>query len=658
MVKTQAGFEAPFADVPRELKTLPQWVLHINKAPFNPKTGRHASANRPETWSSFETALKALETGSPRPVISKAREDLHKEYEANGYSGIGFELNHNGLVGFDIDHCVDPKTGKLSTLAQEIVDMLDSYTEYSPSGLGLRIFVFGDMPADGRKDSENGLEIYKASRYLTITGQTYKTAKPIKSRTNEVLALYNRFFDEEQTDLEKLSSDKSANSTEPSFEDDDASWLYDDIISRACEAGNGPLFKKLFFEGVWSDLGYPSQSEADLALCNILAYWTGGDRTQMDGLFQKSALMRDKWHAKHGEKTIGERTIDKALKKMRGKTFAPRPGSLKIISAQELQEKDIPPIRWIVKNLIPQGLTLIVAPPKSGKSWLMLDLCLSVAAGKTFLGNETVKTSCLYLALEDGERRLKARMQRLLPFDEQAPSGFDYILDICSLNQGFQEQIEEYIQAHKDVGLIIVDTVQRIRASSNSKNAYAQDYAEFSTLKKLADKHNIALILVHHTKKGNDETDPFMRISGTNGIMGSADTILMLERKNRADSQAALHITGRDVESPALALEFNKDLCRWAVLGNAEQFEEQKRKEVYEGDSLVITIKGLLEGTGFWQGTVQEIHEAGFFHEDPRTIGKRLTNIASLLSQHDGITHLFKRSNGKNIHSFEYDLLK
>ena len=620
-----------YDNIPQALKDLPQWVVHKDKIPYNPLTNRRAKAGQPETWAAYEDALSALSTKK--------------------YSGFGFELNHNGLVGLDIDKCVDPETGEVSSFAQSIVDELDSYTEYSPSGLGLHIFVFGDIPSDGRKDSKHGLEIYKALRYLTVTGNIYEARKELSNRPNEILALYNTHFAEADVPLSK-----------PDFNDEhNDSWLYESIIQQASNAENGELFRKLF-AGDWqnTDKGYESQSEADLGLCNILVYWAGGNVGLVDDLFQMSGLMREKWTTKRGKVTYGEQTIAKALSQTSFQPFASliHVAPLKTISAQDLQTKYIPPIKWFVKDLIPQGLTMIVAPPKAGKSWLMLDLCLSVASGQSFLGKETFQRECLYLALEDSQGRLKGRMLKLLAFDENAPAGFDYALDVDPINAGFQEQVEEYINTHKNLGLIIVDTVQRIRGMSNSRNAYAQDYADFTVLKKIADRHSIGVILVHHTKKGKDETDPFMQISGTNGLLGVVDTALVLERQKRSDGQATLYITGRDVEAPDLAIEFNKDLCRWLVLGNADHFAEQERRDAYEGDSVVLTIKALLEGIGFWQGTTQDIFDAGFFQEDVRTIGKRLASLEPQFLQYDGITHILKRSNGKNIHRFEYDLLQ
>ena len=612
--------QGKYAAVPEELKILPQWVIHTDKKiPYNPKTLKRAKSNDSTTWGSFEQAVAQVK---------------------GAYVGIGFELN-GSIVGIDIDHCVNPLTGEASPFAQSIIDYIDSYTEYSPSGEGIHIFVRGEIPGDGRKRSDLGLEIYKNRRYLTVTGRPYQKVKPLATRYEQITNLYEKHF-------YKVAASESGTETErPDM------WADDVLIEKAGQAENGELFQKLWL-GKWED-NYPSQSEADLALCGLLAYWTGNDKEQIDRLFRSSGLMRDKWDEKRGNCTYGETTINKAIQQP---AVIPA-NKLKIISATELQEMYIPPIKWLVKDLIPQGLTMIVAPPKSGKSWLMLDLCLSIAAGKPFLGHECEKGGCLYLALEDSKRRLKDRMSRLLPFDEKAPRGFDYVTEISQLNVGFQEQLEGYICSHKNLRLIVVDTFQYVRGVTNNRNVYAQDYTDLAAIKKIADSHDIGIIVVHHTKKAKDESDPFLQISGTNGLLGALDTALVMERQKRADTQAVLHITGRDVDMQDLLISFNKNSCKWEYISSAEENAKQQEYETYRNDMLVMTIRGLITEEGIWEGSATEILEAGFFGEteNPHSIGKRITALEPLLMEYDGISHKAFRSNGKRGHIFRFEIL-
>lgn len=214
----------------------------------------------------------------------------------------------------------------------------------------------------------------------------------------------------------------------------------------------------------------------------------------------------------------------------------PRP-SLATISAVDLQAKDLPPIRFIVNKLLSVGLNILASPPKYGKSWMVLALCLAVASGNRFLGYMTNQCGCLYLALEDSQRRLKARMDKLLA-GKPAPAGFHFATMASPINNGLFDELDDFLKKHSDTGLIVIDTLQRVRGAAHGKEgAYAADYREVGALKAFADQHNVALLLVHHLRKMKDDGDPFNMISGTNGIMGAADTSIVLTREKRGGSK-------------------------------------------------------------------------------------------------------------------------
>lgn len=268
---------------------------------------------------------------------------------------------------------------------------------------------------------------------------------------------------------------------------------------------------------------------------------------------------------------------------------------LNTISAKELQNKDLPELNIIVENMIFQGLTILASPPKYGKSWMMLDLCLSVATGKDFLGHKTNSGHCLYLALEDSPRRLKDRMLKVLNF-EDAPTNFDYAINSETLESGLIKQLENYIIEKGNTKLIVIDTLQKIRGHINKNDTlYSNDYKEIGNLKKFADKYNIALILVHHLRKMSDNSDVFNQISGTNGISGAADTMIVMSKEKRNNTQTKMSIIGRDVESSEILIEFNNTEFKWNVIGTLEEQEKMRREKKYRTNPLVITIKKLIE---------------------------------------------------------------
>lgn len=326
--------------------------------------------------------------------------------------------------------------------------------------------------------------------------------------------------------------------------------------------------------------------------------------------------------------------------------------TLETITAADLQQKDLPSIKFIVDRLLSVGLNILASPPKYGKSWMVLALCLAVASGGRFLGYTTNQCGCLYLALEDSQRRLKTRMNKLLA-GKAAPGGFHFATMASPIDNGLFDELEDFLKKHPDTGLIVVDTLQRVRGASHGKEgAYAADYREVGALKAFADQHNVALLLVHHLRKMKDDGDPFNMISGTNGIMGAADTTMVLTKEKRGDSNATFSVVGRDVESSDTVLRFNKDTCYWENLGDADWFAEQQARQEYQESPLVKTIKKLVEQSPEgWEGTAQQLLEAGRFiartslANSPKALSNKLRDMANLLLDNDGIVYE-RKSNG------------
>jgi hypothetical protein len=272
--------------IPRELRQLNRWVVwryvqdvdpetgdvDFDKPPVNARTGGLASSTNKATWSTFFEALAAYCKG-----------DL---------DGMGFVLNgENDLVAVDLDKCRDPVSGAIEPWGRDIVQALDTYTEVSPSGEGLRLFLHGKLPPHGRK--KGAYENYSTGRYVTVTGHRLDgTPAEIGDRQDELDRVHRRIFGETPKPPKRR----------PVGAGDVAD---DEIICKASAAKNGGRFRRLW-DGYHD---FPSASEADLALCRRLAFWCGPYPERIDALFRQSGLFRSKWN----RQDYRERTIRKAL---------------------------------------------------------------------------------------------------------------------------------------------------------------------------------------------------------------------------------------------------------------------------------------------------------------------------------------------------------
>lgn len=317
----------------------------------------------------------------------------------------------------------------------------------------------------------------------------------------------------------------------------------------------------------------------------------------------------------------------------------------KIISAPDLQKADLPPVKFLVNDILPEGTSLIAAPSKIGKSWFVLDMGLSIASGRTFLSHSTNKNGVLYLALEDSEARLQDRMNKILA-GNPPPQFFYFMTKAPNLDDGLIDMLEYRISVNLEIKLIIIDTLQKIRGQAlRNESGYAQDYREMGVIKDFADKHSISTFFVHHTRKMKDEDDPFNMISGTNGIMGAADTAYALIKEKRDDDNAILHITGRDVQQINDMVTFNKDIWKWEKIGDANWINQQREKLEFEKNPIVKTIRYAVESSenGWWSGKASELLELGEFvtggsiADSPQKIGYALKKLESKLMEYGNI---------------------
>lgn len=257
---------------------------------------------------------------------------------------------------------------------------------------------------------------------------------------------------------------------------------------------------------------------------------------------------------------------------------------LKTVSANALGKMEFPPIRWVVPNILGEGYAILAGRPKRGKSWFALGLSLAVASGGYVLGKIKVEAGdVLYLALEDNLRRLQNRLQKLNDPGKPLPSRLHLITDILPLKDGGAEAIRNWLNAHPETRLVVVDTVSHpkfIPPRGKGNDIFQEDYRFGAWLQKLAHEHHLGLLGLNHTKK-TEVTYAVDAVSGSTGITAPADTILVIDSATKGKASAILHITGRDVPSQELALKFENS--SWSLMGTAEEFTvTDQRKQIID----------------------------------------------------------------------------
>ncbi len=296
--------------IPAEIRDKKRWLnyrlVDDPKHPDKPKKvpiqsrapGHNAHVDKPETWATFSEAVRALR-------------NYHVEL-----AGIGFVFTaDDDIAGVDLDGCRDPSTGVIAEWALAIITELSSYTEISQSGTGVHIIVRGKVPGAGNrrpvKDVRGqlcgGIEMYDNRRYFIFTGQHLGwTPSQVEERSDALDRVHTRYLAAVERPGVAKALPPIGGRLPCTFTSSDEA-----LLEKARAARNGDRFAALYDRGDYS--GYGSHSEADLALCSRLAFWTDGDASRIDALFRASALFRPKWTEKHGAATYGQMTIGKAM---------------------------------------------------------------------------------------------------------------------------------------------------------------------------------------------------------------------------------------------------------------------------------------------------------------------------------------------------------
>lgn len=266
------------------------------------------------------------------------------------------------------------------------------------------------------------------------------------------------------------------------------------------------------------------------------------------------------------------------------------------IPAAELLDMEIPARPPVISRIMPRGTFIFAGAPKVGKSWLVLWFAHQISTGRAVWDFETTRGNVLYLSLEDPVMRLKNRYMEIA---DDCIGNLHFVTKSYLVGDGFEEQLLRFIETNPDVSLIIIDTLQKIREMGNDRNGYAGDYDVMNRLKAIADDKNIALLIVHHTRKADDD-DPFLTISGTNGLLGAADGAFVLVKNERLQNKGRLYATGRDIEDIELSLEFDKESCLWKLVSHNDD-------DVVKSDNPILCAIDKIVQEYEWSGTTTEL---------------------------------------------------
>ena len=249
-----------------------------------------------------------------------------------------------------------------------------------------------------------------------------------------------------------------------------------------------------------------------------------------------------------------------------------------VIDAADLLAMELPELRMIVPDLLPEGTSVLVAPPKVGKSCLVYQIAVEVSLGGSLFDERVESGSVLYLALEDGMRRGRDRLLAVLGGRTLPRGRLDVRWDAPRIGAGLEEEIETWLDAHADAAVVAIDTLGKVRPKTATRaSAYDVDVQDIGRLQNLFRDRAVALVIVHHTNKGSSD-DFVSQVSGTYGVAGSVDTIINVQRK-RSDAFGTITVTGRDVADNRMAVRF--DELTWHAAPNALSDASISRVEVF-----------------------------------------------------------------------------
>ena len=506
--------------IPEELKACNQWVMYrLMKKPGKVKPDRvpmranfsNASVTNPKTWCSFDDAVSAL--------------------KKKNFNGIGFVFTgEDPYCGIDMDSCVNPKTNIIESWAKDWIDKFASYTELSPSGTGVHIIVKGKLLSEkGKKKGD--YEIYDRKRFFTVTGNIIS---PEYSHIEERQEVAEEFYN--------FIADKQAIKTEIPLPEGQvlSSKEIEDIIKKAKAAANGEKFLKLF-DGAWEELDHPSQSEADQALCDLLAYWTNCNPTGIDQLFRKSKLYRDKWDRDDYRDSTIENAISIITHKQTKDDTSSKEEVAEGFPIIHISSVKHQPMEYQIDKIWPiNSVGIMSGLPGAHKSWLAWEIAVCISSGTMLFGIYECRKGRV-LAFNDEDNLSMVTCSRIKALALQKNLDIKYLdLDLINVpaitlnDDVVQKKLELTIKQYKP-DMVIFDPLRNVH-SLDEDNATAMSAKLLHFLREMNRRYSCSVLLVCHDKKsrrdgGSNRPD---QVRGSNALVGWRDNAIFLnEEKNK-----------------------------------------------------------------------------------------------------------------------------
>ena len=272
-----------------------------------------------------------------------------------------------------------------------------------------------------------------------------------------------------------------------------------------------------------------------------------------------------------------EAAADAARRARNGPDIEPKKlAHQQLYTAADLQWMEFPPLQFIIPGYLVEGLTLLVGKPKRGKSWMALDWVLAIAHGGYAFGTiQCDEGDCLYMALEDSQRRMQRRIKQLLPHADEWSPRLTFCHSMKRLDKGGLDELRTWASSVPLPRLAVIDTFTKVRPSRDkNETPYDADYRAMSLLQELATEIGIAIVAIHHQRKLESD-DPLDTASGSTGLTGAADSVLVLGRDGQG---ITLNGRGRDIDDIEVALSFDKTTGRWSILGDAQEVRRSESR--------------------------------------------------------------------------------